>query len=243
MPPSACSKRPRRNSRRARERALLVPEQLGLEQVCSERGRVQRDERLGRARAVAMQRARHQFLACAGFTRDQHRHARTREPPDRAEHFLHRRRVPEHLGDAPRFGGGFHGVLLRRRPAHELDGLVDVERLGQVFECAALVRGHRAVEVRVRGHHDHRQFRPARAHVFEQFESALAGHADVGDQHVRLAASQCRHRAVCVLERDRRQARLLQGAFEHPADRGIVVDDPDFKRRLWVHWRRKAAGS
>src|SRR4029077_904703 len=73
---------------RARERAALVAEQLGLEQVLRHGRGVDGDEGLGDARAVTVQRARDQLLAGAGFTRDQHRRARLREPPDRAEYFL-----------------------------------------------------------------------------------------------------------------------------------------------------------
>ena len=38
-------------------------------------------------------------------------------------------------------------------------------------------------------------------------------------------------------------AGLFQGAFEHPADGGIVVDDPDLKRCGVIHLHREEAGS
>ncbi len=44
-------------------------------------------------RTVLVQGARHQFLSGAGFTGDQHRHARTGQAADRPEHLLHRRRL------------------------------------------------------------------------------------------------------------------------------------------------------
>ena len=78
---------------RARERAALVAEELGLEQFRGNGRRVQCDERFCLARAVLVQRTRHQFLAGAGFTRDQHGDARARKPADGAEHLLHRRRL------------------------------------------------------------------------------------------------------------------------------------------------------
>ena len=192
MPPSACSNRPRRSSVGAGKCALFVTEQLGLEQVGRERGRVERNERLGGARAVTVQGARDQFLAGAGLAGDQHRHARARQPADGAKHFLHRRRVAEHLRDAARLGGGSArraapGEAARRTSSI---GLIDVERLRQVFERAALVGRHRAVEIGVRGHDDHRQARPLGADLLEQLESAAARHADVGHQHVGLVASQ-----------------------------------------------------
>src|SRR5690349_10123074 len=78
---------------RARERTLLVTEQLGLEQLGRNRRRVQGDERFRLARAVFMQRARDELLAGAGLAGDQHGYARARQAADGAEYLLHRRRL------------------------------------------------------------------------------------------------------------------------------------------------------
>ena len=83
---------------RAGEGAALVAEELGLEQVLRDGRRVDRDERPRRARAVPMQRARDELLARARLAGDEHRGVRLRQAADRAEHFLHRRRLAEHLG-------------------------------------------------------------------------------------------------------------------------------------------------
>ncbi len=215
----------------AGERTFFVTEQFGLEQIRSECGRVQRDEGLAGARAVTMQGAGDQFLARAGFAGDQHGHAGARQPADGAKHFLHRRRLSQHFGNAARFGADFFDAfLLLGCATHQVDGLIDVERLRQVFEGAALVRGDGAVEIRVRRHHDHRQLRLAVVNLGQQFEAAAAGHANVGDQHIGSIASQRRERRVGVIERGRRHASLAQRALEHPADGGIVVDEPDIKR-------------
>ncbi len=91
---------------RAGERALLVAEQFRLQQIRSEGGRVECDERFRSARAVTMQRAGDELLAGARLASDQHGHARARQPADRAKHFLHRRRLAEHFGNALRFQRG-----------------------------------------------------------------------------------------------------------------------------------------
>ena len=52
VPPSACSKRPSRRATRAGERALLVAEELALEERLGERGAVEAHERRLRARAA-----------------------------------------------------------------------------------------------------------------------------------------------------------------------------------------------
>ena len=67
---------------------------------------------------------------------------RLREPADRAEHFLHRRRLAEDLGRlaAAASSVDFLAQALLDRAADQLDRLVDVEGLGQVLEGAALER-------------------------------------------------------------------------------------------------------
>ncbi len=57
---------------RTGERALLVAEQLALEQRLGQRGAVDLDERAVRAPAQAVDRARDQLLARAGLARDEH---------------------------------------------------------------------------------------------------------------------------------------------------------------------------
>ena len=52
---------------RARERSLLVPEQLGLDQLLGDRRAVHLDEPLAAAQAVAVDRARDQLLADAAL--------------------------------------------------------------------------------------------------------------------------------------------------------------------------------
>ena len=52
---------------RAGEGAGLVAEQLAFQQFGRDRGGIEGDERLARARRFAMQRMRDQFLAGAGF--------------------------------------------------------------------------------------------------------------------------------------------------------------------------------
>src|SRR5690606_17212708 len=82
----------------AGERAALVSEELRFEQLARDRRRVHGDELAMRPGTVLVQRTRDELLAGARLAGDQHRRARLREPPDRAEHVLHRRRTPEQPG-------------------------------------------------------------------------------------------------------------------------------------------------
>ena len=199
MPPSACSKRPWRVVVRAGERAALVAEQFRFEQILGDRGGVDGDERLVGARAVAVQGTRHQFLAGAGFAVDQHGGVGLREAADGAEHFLHRRRLAEDLRRGLRLFGAAPvlALALLQRAADQFDRVVDVEGLGQVFERAALERGHRALQVGVGGHDDDRAGCGWRCcSCLQQIQPGAAGHADVADHHLRQVAGQRRQRLV-----------------------------------------------
>ncbi len=76
----------------AGERALLVTEELALEERLGERGAVERDERLLRARPELVDRARELALARAALARDEHGRARRGDLPSDAINLLHRGR-------------------------------------------------------------------------------------------------------------------------------------------------------
>ena len=95
VPPSACSKRPRRcccapvKEPRSWPNSSDSSRSLGIAAVLIAMNG------FGRARTVPVQRARDKLLAGARLAGDQHRRARLREPADGAEHLLHRRRLAE----------------------------------------------------------------------------------------------------------------------------------------------------
>ena len=220
---------------RARERAFFMAEQFRFQQVRGEGGGVERDEGLVRARAMAVQSSRHEFLARARFARDQNRHAGARQSADRSEHLLHGCRLAQKLGDAAPGGlrvGRQIGLL--RGTAHKVDRLVDVEWLGQIFECAALIGRNRGVQIRMRGHDDDRQSGARDLDFLEQVQAAAAGHADIGHEHIGRIAAQRRQDIVGLVEALGRHAAALQRLLQHPANGGVVVDQPDLQR-LHIH--------
>ena len=215
---------------RAGEGAALVAEELGLAQVARDGGGVDGDEGRVAARAVAVQRARDQLLATARLAVDQHRGVGVREPADGAEDLLHRRGLAENLGSE----GGFLActVLVRgllQCTPDERDRLVHVEGLGQVLEGAALEGCHRAVEVGVGGHDDDRQLRVALLDLLQQVQPRLAGHADVRQQRGRRLrrALELGEGVAGGAEAGVVDALAAERLFKHPADRAVVVDDPD----------------
>ena len=86
VPPSASSKRPFFERVRAGERALLVAEELRLDQILRQRRAVHLDERLLRARRVVVDRVRDQLLAGARLAAQQHRRVRRRDLRDLLVH-------------------------------------------------------------------------------------------------------------------------------------------------------------
>ena len=70
----------------ARERALLVSEQLRFEEVLLQRGAVHLDEVARRAQRVVMNGAGDQLLAGSRFAADQHRRVALRHLLDDGEH-------------------------------------------------------------------------------------------------------------------------------------------------------------
>ena len=137
------------------------------------------------------------------------------------KHLLHRRGFADDFrrrGQRRRHGqallllGVLVGALDQRH------GVIDIKRLGQVFECAALIGRYRAVQIGMSGHDDDRQARVLFADFGEQVQTAGAGHADIGNDHVRLLASQSAHDPIGTVETLCGHAFLLQGFFQDPAD-------------------------
>jgi hypothetical protein len=213
---------------RAGERAALVAEQLGFEQVLRDRRGVDRDERPRGARAVLVQRVGDELLARARLAGDEHGDDALAEAADGAEHVLHGRRLAEDLRDLRhgRLDLSLVQALLDGAP-DQVDRLGHVEGLGQVVEGAALEGADRAVEVRVGGHDDDRQVAMPRLDLREQLDARASGHADVGDEHLRLLVLERREHVARVREAADGELLARQRLLEHEADRLVVVDDPD----------------
>ena len=148
---------------------------------------------------------------------------------DGAKHVLHRRCLAEHfrcIGDTvvPCL---FAAHAFVDGASDQLDSLVDIERLRKIFECPALKRGDRAVEIRERRHDDDGQARHPFAHGLQQLEAGAARHPDVGDQHLWAVVIQRACRLAHIREAAGREVLACKGFLEHPADRLIVVYYPD----------------
>ena len=211
------------------EGPLFVAEQLRFEQVMRYGRHVQCDERPIRARAVTMQGLRRQFLAGAGFTVDQHRDIGSRQAPDGPKRLLHRGRLTDDLGGFIGHTGLFHQAFAAQaaRTLHLIDRFGHIERLGQVFEGAAVIGGDGTVQIGMGGHDDHRHIRVFRLDPLQQRNTVHPRHADVGHDGVGLLPRQCLEDAVGAAEGSDLDSGLFQGLFQHPANRPVIVYDPN----------------
>ena len=182
---------------RARERALLVAEQLGLEQVLLQRRAVDLDERAVRAVGIVVDRAGDELLAGARLAADQHGRIAPR-------HLLHDR---QHLLQR---AAGAHDVvevvdvlLLVAQVVHlvlevpELDRLLDLqlhlldlERLLDEVERADLHRLDGGVDRPEGRHEDHGRARLDRPRRAQHVHAVGATHAQVGQHDVELVVLQ-----------------------------------------------------
>jgi hypothetical protein len=216
-------------SRSAGECTGLVAEQFRFEQFVRDCGGIERDERLRRASAFAMQRARDQLLAGAGLAGDQYRQAARCDLADRAEQLAHHGAAADQavVGRGRTWhGGSRHDGAFGQRAVRRGDRQVQIERLGQVIECAKPVSGRGGRDIGECAHHDHRETHRLHGQSFEQLQAAGSGHAHIGEQQIRRRIGERGERSLGILERTRMPARLAQRCAQHHAHRAIVVDDP-----------------
>ena len=189
VPPSACSKRPRRMVCAPVKAPRSWPNSSDSSRSFGMAAVLMATNGPAGARRMLVQRARHQFLARARFAGDQHRDLALAQAADGAEHVLHGRRLAQHLGRGGHaLLGHFLALAFLHRAADQLDRLGQVERLGQVFERAALEGRHGAVQVGERRHDDDRQAGQLFLDLVQQVQAGAAGHADVAHQDLRAVA-------------------------------------------------------
>ena len=234
MPPSACSNLPIAPRGRARERALLVAEQLGLDQVLRDRRAVHLHEGRRRARAALVQRARHQLLAGPVLAGDEHARVGRRGARDLGAQASAMAGLDP---DEPRLRARARdSSRLRRRSraglqrvAHRDQEPLRVERLLQVVEGAELRGLHRRLHGGLARHHD----RPARPRRAARIFSSASRPVMPGS----ITSSSTRSGALLAHARQARPRRpatddgpvalVAQQAGELQADVLLVVDDQD----------------
>ena len=148
----------------AGERALLVAEQLRLEQRLGNRRAVDRDERSVGARAQRVQRAREQLLAGAALAFEEHGRVGRRRAMQLLRHLPQLRILADDARRAAPLGElllqqevlGQHPPLRDRALDHQQQ-VIGIDGLGEEVHRAFLHRRDRVLDAAVGGHHDDRQ--------------------------------------------------------------------------------------
>ena len=204
-----------------------MAEQFRLEQLRGDGRGIQRNEGFAGAGGVLVQRPSYQLLARAGLTGDENRHARTRQPADCTEDLLHRRRLSDHSTSRGQVHRGGLPAFLAGGLGYQRDRFVDIEWLGEIFEGAALVCGHRAIEIREGGDDDDGDVGVSAGKLLHEFQSTHVGHANIGDDDFRLLVAQCLEELRPRFEASGRHLRQRQCLRQNPANGLVIVHDPD----------------
>ena len=216
---------------RAREGALLVPEELALEEVLGDRGAVDVDERAVGPVAHLVHEPGDELLAGAVLAVDQDAGRRRRDLLDDRAHLFEAGALPDH---APRRVGQavLEGLVLALQPVHleqVADGQEDPVAVEGLLEevVGAPPRGfHRGFDRSVaRDHHD-RQVRPPLVEVGEDLEPVPARHLDVEEDQLRILG-EGGEAGLAVRRQDHLVALVAQDEVQALADVLVVVDDQD----------------
>ena len=214
-----------------------MSEQNRLDQVLRHGAAVHRDERLGAARARAVDRARDQFLADAGLAFDQDRNVRSRCLLHRAQHGLHGRRAGDDVGNGERAVAAaldalqFAGEPLRgERVAQRYLQAFWRRRLDHEVGGARAHRRHHIVDAAMGGLHDHRDIEAGLAHARQHAEPVEVRHHQVEHHAIdarRLRTGEQADRGVAAVGGERQVAEALDHRLQQAALDRVVVDDED----------------
>ena len=173
------------------EGALDVAEQLAFEDVLAERRAVERDERLGLARAVLVDGLGHELLARARLALDEHAGVSGRDAFELIDHVAHLGALADHALEAEflvqaalQLSVGAMQSRAFGRGQGDRPELFDIERLEQVIEGPLLHCGHGRRDRAVPGHEDHGRFGLLTLGLGEDGQAVDVVHHQVGDHDV-----------------------------------------------------------
>ncbi len=215
----------------AGERALLVAEQDRLDEVFRHRAAIHRDERLCPPLAGAVDGARDQFLADAGFAGDQHRDGRGRGLLRHADDARASTALLVMMSLKPSVPDWL--FFIRCQFAFERAGVERVaqadmqplgaDRLDHEIDRAGAHRRDHIVDAAMRGLHDHRHVDRRLAHFGEHAEPVEIRHHQIEDHAIdpravraRRAAPAPRRRCRASTSRIRTCAACLRAAGTAP---------------------------
>ena len=230
----------------AGERAAHVAEDLGFEQVLRDRAAVERDELLPAPRARVMDRARHDFLAGAGFAADQNRARRARDGLERLKQIAHRPTAADDAFEAVALLQllAQPGVLRLQPPL--LDGavecvtqFVELEWLGHEVGGAALDHLDGVADRAVAGDHDADDLRVPVDRGLDDRRPVDAWQAQVGDDDVEGELGQRFERHLAAFGLHDLVSVIRQALGNRHSQRRFVFDQQQMFRSISHLWERR----
>src|SRR5580698_7977619 len=212
----------------AGEGALLMAEELALDQLCGHSSAVERDEWAVRSRTSLMDGTRHQFLARSGFAVN----ADARFTRCHAFNLGHQAAHGFAGKDQRVLANASAKVLVFILKTRELERILDGdeqffcgERFFQEIQRTETRGAHGHLDVRLAAHHQYRCGHTGDLQVFKQGESVAAGHDNVAEDKIKRLRSGQLQRACGVVANHGLMARQPEGAGERCQRVRFIVDD------------------
>ena len=215
----------------ARERPLLVPEELALEDPLGEGAAVHDAERPEAPRAPRVDEAGDELLAGAALPGDEDARVGRGDLVDELEDLLHRPAPGRDEGRLGRLEARLQlAVLGEERVAlgrllHEARDRLGVERLDDVVVGAVLERLDGRLDRCVGRHDDDGRLGGGLADLAEDLETVHPGHLDVDEEDLRRLARERRERLAAARRGEDVVPLLLEPERERAPQVGLVVDD------------------
>ncbi len=222
---------------RAREGALLVAEELRLQQAVGDRSQIDRHEGLVPARALPVDGARDQLFAGAALAGDEHGGVSLGHLGDQLVEPHHRGVAAHQLVEAMRAVQlraqvthlALKHPLVRRLP-HQGQDLLHIEGLHDVVVRAGLDALHRIPHLGHRGDQDHRNVLVEREDARQHRGAALARHAHVQQRDVDAPGAEDLETGRAV-HRLQDLEILLENDVQRLPNTQVIIDDEGDGRR------------
>ena len=215
------------------ESALLVSEELALQQRLHEGGAAHLDIRPGAAGRVGVQGVGGHLLAGPALAVDHDRGVARRDAPDRLEDLLHRRAAADELAARLQLGRLLHLAhalgerAVLQGPADGVQDVGQVKRFGDIVVGALLDGLNRRAGGIVGRHDQHRDIGCMVVDTLQRLHPTLVGHTQVHQDHVRRFLLHGRQHLAARLAFQHAESFVAQVIDEQRADGVVVVDDVD----------------
>ena len=231
--PARSCDRPRPRQARLRHAVGGVTEQLDRRRgIVGQRRAIDRDERAGAPRPLAVQQQRGEFLARPRLALDQHVDIRGGQAADRIAQLDDRGALADQRAfRLARLHRGTQPPILDQQPAalerarDRRDQMVGRERLGQEVERSVPQGRHRHRHVAMTGDQDHRQVGIERADAGEQLQPVHPRHPDIGNDRPVEIRRQRGQRRLRPGKGAHRQPGQLQRLHRRKAQHLVVLDE------------------